>query len=84
MMLFSHMQESQSRKTLYLLIATLNVAFPNDEFSDVRPYHFDREEGSASILNALSTTLVSPHCSGFQAPQTCSSSPLDFYVKPSP
>jgi hypothetical protein len=25
------------RKTLYLLIATLNVAFPDHEFSDVRP-----------------------------------------------
>ncbi|KAL7279324.1 Maf1-domain-containing protein [Trametes coccinea BRFM310] len=98
---FGPMQESQSRKTLYLLIATLNVAFPDHEFSDVRPYHFNREESGASVLNALSTTLVSPQRSGLQAPRTyssyppsssdffpstvpTSSSPLDFYVKPSP
>ncbi|CDO75166.1 hypothetical protein BN946_scf184866.g7 [Trametes cinnabarina] len=98
---FGPMQESQSRKTLYLLIATLNVAFPDHEFSDVRPYHFNREESGASVLNALSTTLVSPQRSGLQAPRTyssyppsssdifpssvpTSSSPMDFYVKPSP
>ena len=98
---FGPMQEHQSRKTLYLLIATLNVAFPDHEFSDVRPYHFNREESGASVLNALSTTLVSPHRSGLHAPRTyssyppsssdffpssvpTSSSPLDFYVKPSP
>ncbi|KAH9847511.1 Maf1 regulator-domain-containing protein [Lenzites betulinus] len=98
---FGPMQESQSRKTLYLLIATLNVAFPDHEFSDVRPYHFNREENGASVLNALSTTLVSPPRAGLQAPRTyssyppsssdffpssvpTSSSPLDFYVRPSP
>ncbi|KAI0648952.1 Maf1-domain-containing protein [Trametes meyenii] len=98
---FGPMQESQSRKTLYLLIATLNVAFPDHEFSDVRPYHFNREESGASVLNALSTTLVSPKRSGLHAPRTyssyppassdffpssvpTSSSPLDFFVKPSP
>ncbi|RPD61055.1 Maf1-domain-containing protein [Lentinus tigrinus ALCF2SS1-7] len=98
---FGPMQESQSRKTLYLLIATLNVAFPDHEFSDVRPYHFNREESGASVLNALSTTLVSPRPAGLQAPRTyssyppassdffpksvpTSSSPLEFYVKPSP
>ena len=98
---FGPIQEHHSRKTLYLLIATLNVAFPDHEFSDVRPYHFNREESGASVLNALSTTLVSPHRSGLHAPRTyssyppsssdffpssvpTSSSPLDFYVKPSP
>ncbi|KAH9945217.1 Maf1-domain-containing protein [Epithele typhae] len=97
---FGPMQESYSRKTLYLLIATLNVAFPDHEFSDVRPHHFNREESGASVLGALSATLTSP------APQTrvprtyssyppassdffpfsvpTSSSPLDFYVRPSP
>lgn len=98
---FGPMQESQSRKTLYTLIATLNVAFPDHEFSDVRPYHFNREESGASVLNALSTTLVSPQRSGLHAPRTyssyppsssdifpssvpTSSSPLDFYIRPSP
>ncbi|RDX43840.1 Maf1-domain-containing protein [Lentinus brumalis] len=98
---FGPMQESQSRKTLYLLIATLNVAFPDHEFSDVRPSHFNREESGAGVLNALSTTLLSPRPAGLHAPRTyssyppsspdffpnsvpTSSSPLEFYVKPSP
>ena len=70
---FGPMQEHHSRKTLYLLIATLNVAFPDHAFSDVRPQHFNREESGASVLNALSTTLVSPHRSGLHAPRTYSS-----------
>ncbi|KAI1797398.1 Maf1-domain-containing protein [Ganoderma leucocontextum] len=98
---FGPMSEHHSRKTLYLLIATLNVAFPDHEFSDVRPYHFNREESGAAVLNALSTTMISPQRSGLHAPRTyssyppssadffpssvpTSSSPLDFYVKPSP
>ncbi|KAF9234134.1 hypothetical protein BU15DRAFT_90107 [Melanogaster broomeanus] len=37
-----------SRKTLYLLIATLNIAFPDHEFSDVRPAHFNKEKNGAT------------------------------------
>ncbi|EMD33974.1 hypothetical protein CERSUDRAFT_141359 [Gelatoporia subvermispora B] len=97
---FGPLKEHNSRKTLYLLIATLNVAFPDHEFSDVRPWHFSREESGASVLNALSTTLVSPHRAGMQAPRTYSAYPptsSDFfpssvptsssphdYLKPSP
>ncbi|CCM03085.1 uncharacterized protein FIBRA_05205 [Fibroporia radiculosa] len=97
---FGPMQEHHSRKTLYLLIATLNIAFPDHEFSDVRPWHFSREESGASVLTALSTTLISPHRAGMQAPRTYSAYPptsADFfpssvptssspinYVKPSP
>jgi len=72
---FGPMKEQNSRKTLYLLIATLNVAFPDHEFSDVRPWHFSREESGASVLTALSTTLASPHRSGIQAPRTYSAYP---------
>jgi len=72
---FGPMKESSSRKTLYLLIATLNVAFPDHEFSDVRPWHFNREESGASVLNALSTTLVSPQRAGLHAPRTYSAYP---------
>ncbi|KAI0783623.1 Maf1 regulator-domain-containing protein [Abortiporus biennis] len=96
---FGPMKDQSSRKTLYLLIATLNVAFPDHDFSDVRPAQFNKEESGASVLNALSTTLFSPH-RGMQAPRTysaypptssdffpssvpTSSSPLD-YIKPSP
>ncbi|OBZ72272.1 Repressor of RNA polymerase III transcription maf1 [Grifola frondosa] len=72
---FGPIQQQNSRKTLYLLIATLNVAFPDHEFSDVRPSHFNREESGASVLNALSTTLVSPQRAGMHAPRTYSSYP---------
>ncbi|KAH9928421.1 Maf1 regulator-domain-containing protein [Amylocystis lapponica] len=97
---FGPMQEHGSRKTLFTLIATLNVAFPDHEFSDVRPWQFNREESGASVLNALSTTLVSPHRAGMHAPRTYSAYPptsADFfpssvptssspvdYIKPSP
>lgn len=72
---FGPIDKQASRKTLYLLIATLNVAFPDHEFSDVRPSHFVKEQDGASILNALSNTLVSPHRSGSSAPRSYSSYP---------
>lgn len=72
---FGPMQEQSARKTLYLLIGTLNHAFPDYDFSDVRPNHFNREENGASVLHALSTTLVSPNRAGLTAPRTYSSYP---------
>ena len=72
---FGPIDKHASRKTLYLLIATLNIAFPDHEFSDVRPAHFNKEESGASVLNALSTTLISPHRAGMTAPRTYSSYP---------
>lgn len=79
---FGPIDKHASRKTLYLLIATLNIAFPDYEFSDVRPSHFNKEESGASVLNALSNTLVSPHRAGMTAPRTYSSYPptsADFF-----
>lgn len=72
---FGPINKQASRKTLYLLIATLNIAFPDYEFSDVRPSQFAKEESGASVLNALSNTLVSPHRAGTSAPRTYSSYP---------
>ncbi|KAF9261147.1 Maf1-domain-containing protein [Marasmius fiardii PR-910] len=72
---FGPFDNHSSRKTLYLLISTLNIAFPDHEFSDVRPAHFNREESGASVLNSLSTTLVVPHRAGINAPRTYSSYP---------
>ncbi|KAJ7022628.1 Maf1 regulator-domain-containing protein [Mycena alexandri] len=72
---FGPIGKEASRKTLYLLIATLNIAFPDHEFSDVRPNQFNKEESGASVLNALSTTLVAPHRAGMDAPRTYSSYP---------
>ncbi|KAG6828886.1 hypothetical protein H0H92_006442 [Tricholoma furcatifolium] len=72
---FGPMDQHASRKTLYLLIATLNIAFPDYDFSDVRPSHFNKEQSGASVLNSLSNTLVAPHRSGMTAPRTYSSYP---------
>ena len=74
---FGPMDKHASRKTLYLLIATLNIAFPDHEFSDVRPAHFNKEKSGASVLNSLSTTLLSPHHGrgGVRAPRTYSAYP---------
>ncbi|KAG6849728.1 hypothetical protein H0H93_005931 [Arthromyces matolae] len=79
---FGPIDQQASRKTLYLLIATLNIAFPDYDFSDVRPSHFNREESGAGVLNALSNTLVAPHRAGMSAPRTYSSYPptsADFF-----
>lgn len=72
---FGPMDKHASRKTLYLLIATLNIAFPDHEFSDVRPAHFHKEKSGANVLNSLSTTLLSPNRGGVQAPRTYSAYP---------
>lgn len=85
---FGPIDKHASRKTLYLLIATLNYAFPDYEFSDVRPQHFNKEQSGASVLNALSTTLISPQKAGARAPRTYSSYPPtsnnDFFPAVSP
>lgn len=72
---FGPIDKHASRKTLYLLIATLNIAFPDYEFSDVKPQHFNKEQSGAAVLNALSTTLITPHRAGARAPRTYSSYP---------
>jgi hypothetical protein len=73
---FGPIDKRASRRTLYLLIATLNVAFPDHEFSDVRPCQFNKEVSGASVLNALSTTLFNPQTrTGIPAPRTYSSYP---------
>jgi hypothetical protein len=41
-------------------IATLNVTFPDHEFSDVKPAHFRKKQSDVSAVHALSTTLVAP------------------------
>ena len=85
---FGPIDKHASRKTLYLLIATLNYAFPDYEFSDVKPLHFNKEQSGAAVLNALSTTLISPSKAGARAPRTYSSYPPtsnnDFFPAASP
>lgn len=72
---FGPIDKHASRKILYLLISTLNIAFPDHDFTDVRPSHFVKEETGAGVLNALSNTLVSPHRAGSNAPRSYSSYP---------
>lgn len=80
---FGPMQDQSARKTMYLLINTLNHAFPDHDFSEVRPSHFSKEENGASVLNALSTTLLSPNRAGLVvAPRSYSAYPptsADFF-----
>ncbi|POY72674.1 hypothetical protein BMF94_4503 [Rhodotorula taiwanensis] len=55
---FGPLDKPQSRKTLWLLIGLLNVAFPDYDFSRVRPEDFRREpEGPRQVLASLSTAL---------------------------
>jgi len=72
---FGPMSDKSARKTFHLLIATLNAAFPDHEFSEARYKDFNREESGANVLHALSTTLVSPNRAGVVAPRTYSAYP---------
>ncbi|KAG8997728.1 hypothetical protein FRB93_013968 [Tulasnella sp. JGI-2019a] len=56
---FGHLNRPQSRKTLYLLIQLLNLAFPDYDFSEAKSDHFSKENNGMSVLHALSTTLES-------------------------
>ncbi|KIJ52625.1 hypothetical protein M422DRAFT_156626 [Sphaerobolus stellatus SS14] len=73
---FGPLGHPSARKTLYLLIATLNVAFPDHSFSSLRPDSFVREPSGAHILNALSTTLISQRA----RPTTLGESPTRSYA----
>ncbi|KAK4331558.1 mitogen-activated protein kinase Maf1 [Rhodotorula toruloides] len=54
---FGPLDKPQSRKTLWLLIGLLNVAFPDYDFSKVRPESFRREESPRGVLASLSAAL---------------------------
>ncbi|WFD22518.1 hypothetical protein MEQU1_001190 [Malassezia equina] len=56
---FGRLDQPSARKTLFLLIATLNGAFPDHDFSDVNPMDFVREPSSTDVLNSLTSTLLS-------------------------
>ncbi|KAJ1034807.1 hypothetical protein NDA13_001061 [Ustilago tritici] len=74
---FGPLDQASARKTLFLLIATLNVAFPDHDFSQVNPADFRKETSSAMVLNSLSTTLLSLKTSS-NAPRSYSSFPGSF------
>ncbi|CBQ68650.1 conserved hypothetical protein [Sporisorium reilianum SRZ2] len=74
---FGRLDQASARKTLFLLIATLNVAFPDHDFSEVNPADFRKEMSPAMVLNSLSTTLLSLKTSS-NAPRSYSSFPGSF------
>ncbi|PWN48680.1 Maf1-domain-containing protein, partial [Violaceomyces palustris] len=74
---FGRLDQASARKTLFLLIATLNCAFPDHDFSEVNPADFRREPSPAMVLNSLSTTLLSLKTGG-SAPRSYSSIPGSF------
>lgn len=74
---FGRLDQASARKTLFLLIATLNGAFPDHDFSEVNPADFRKEMSPAMVLNSLSTTLLSLKTSS-NAPRSYSSFPGSF------
>ena len=61
---FGPLDKRESRKTLWLLIATLNLAFPDHDFSRVSADEFMKEESARSILTSLSSALSHLRTSG--------------------
>lgn len=61
---FGPLNQSASRKTMWLLIATLNLAFPDHDFSRVNPEEFVKEDGARNVLNSLTGVLSNLRASG--------------------
>lgn len=55
---FGRLDQPSARKTLFLLIATLNGAFPDHDFSDVNPTDFSREPSASLVLESITQTLL--------------------------
>ncbi|WVR04371.1 hypothetical protein IAU60_001373 [Kwoniella sp. DSM 27419] len=61
---FGRLDEKESRKVHFLLVSTLNAAFPDHDFSSLRPDHFTREQSSSQVLAYLSGNLLGPSAAG--------------------
>ena len=62
---FGPMSDTSSRKTFIFLVATLNGAFPDYDFSDLKVEDFRDESNLFLVVNAINTRLQScPHFSG--------------------
>ncbi|KIR54438.1 hypothetical protein I315_02920 [Cryptococcus gattii Ru294] len=55
---FGRLDEKESRKVHFLLVSTLNSAFPDHDFSSLRPDHFTREHSASQVLAYLSGSLL--------------------------
>lgn len=54
---FGSLDSRANRKTYALLIATLNLAYPDHDFSSIRPDEFVREPSAGAVLSTLSSAL---------------------------
>ncbi|KAI8061730.1 Maf1 regulator-domain-containing protein [Gongronella butleri] len=54
---FGRLDEAAPRKTFFYLLATLNAAFPDYDFSDVRPDQFSKQPTIDLVVNSVNTTL---------------------------
>lgn len=54
---FGRLDNKEARKTYCLLIATLNAAYPDHSFSNVKPEDFHREDSAQPILLKMSEAL---------------------------
>ncbi|CAO3611638.1 unnamed protein product [Cunninghamella echinulata] len=54
---FGRLDESAPRKTFFYLLSTLNAAFPDNDFSDVRPDQFVKQPSVDLVINSVNTTL---------------------------
>ncbi|OWZ71928.1 hypothetical protein AYX14_02602 [Cryptococcus neoformans] len=61
---FGRLDEKESRKVHFLLVSTLNSAFPDHDFSSLRPDHFTREHSASQVLAYLSGSLLGPAGTG--------------------
>ncbi|CAO3692324.1 unnamed protein product [Rhizopus stolonifer] len=54
---FGRLTEATPRKTFFYLLATLNAAFPDNDFEDVRPEQFIKMPSVDMVMNSVNTTL---------------------------
>ncbi|CEP14376.1 hypothetical protein [Parasitella parasitica] len=54
---FGRLTEAAPRKTFFYLLATLNAAFPEHNFEDVRPDQFIKLPSVEMVMNSVNTTL---------------------------
>lgn len=54
---FGRLDKKDCRKTFWLLIATLNAAYPDHDFSQVKAEDFHRDESARSVLLKMSEAL---------------------------
>ncbi|RXK42136.1 hypothetical protein M231_00493 [Tremella mesenterica] len=57
---FGRLDEKESRKVHFLLVSTLNCAYPDHDFSSLRPDHFTREPAAAAVIGHLCGSLLGP------------------------